>query len=73
MAIAAEEDTRPTCPCCGGTGMHGYRGFVSPSPIDDEEDCTNCGGRGTTWFTDARHQSCTGWRILMRRVNHATH
>jgi len=69
MALMAEEDTRPPCPCCGGSGGHDYRAFVSPSDRDDDEDCTNCEGRGTTWFTDARPNSCTGYRTLVRRVN----
>lgn len=72
MAIATEEDTKPQCPCCEGTGMHGHRARVSPSPDDDSEGCTNCGERGTTWFTDARPRSCTGYRAMMRRVNHAS-
>ena len=71
MAIATEEDARPTCPCCIGTGMHGYHPYASPSPSDDWEDCTNCGGQGRTWFDDARPWSCTGFKSLMRRVDHA--
>ena len=71
MAIAAEEDTKPKCPCCMGTGMHGYRPYTSPSDHDDSEGCTNCGERGTTWFTDAKPWSCTGYKTLMRRVNRA--
>jgi len=69
MAIAAEEDSRPICPCCGGTGMHGYRPRISPSPDDDSEGCTNCGERGRTWFDDAPPRSCTGYRVLWKRVN----
>lgn len=68
MAVMAEIDTRPPCPCCGGTGMHGYRPFTSPGPGDDSEGCTNCEERGTTWFTDARPNSCQGYRAMMRRV-----
>ena len=71
MAIATTEDDRPTCPCCIGTGMHGYRPYTSPSPGDDDEDCTNCGGQGRTWFDDAKPWSCSGYRTLMRRVNRA--
>jgi len=67
MAIVAEPDTRPKCPCCDGSGMHGYRPYSSGSDRDDSEGCTNCGERGTTWFTDARPRSCTGYRDLMRR------
>lgn len=58
-----------TCPCCGGAGMHSVRPYVSPSPADDWEGCTNCHERGTTYFTDARINSCSGFRNLMRRVN----
>jgi DnaJ-class molecular chaperone len=69
MALMIDEDDRPTCPCCMGTGMHGHRASVSPSPDDDSEGCTNCGERGRTFFTDAKPWSCTGYRTLMRRVN----
>ena len=69
MAQAIAEDTRPECPCCSGTGMHGHRPHVSPSPADDSEGCTNCEERGTTWFDDAKPRSCHGYRTLMRRVN----
>lgn len=72
MAIVAEPDTRPTCPCCRGVGAHAYRPYTSPSPGDDDEGCTNCEERGTTWFTDARLNSCLGYKTLMRRVNHAS-
>jgi DnaJ-class molecular chaperone len=67
MVILTERDTRPTCPCCGGSGMHGLRPFVSPSDRDDSEGCTNCDERGTTFFTDARPNSCAGYRTMIRR------
>ena len=68
--VTTEIEERPAvCPCCQGSGGHGYRPFASPSPGDDDEDCTNCGGKGTTYFTDAKPRSCTGYRILMRRVH----
>lgn len=69
MAIIAvtEPDTRPKCPCCNGSGMHGYLPYPNASPGDDWEGCTNCEERGTTWFTDARPNTCQGYRTLMRR------
>lgn len=56
----------PPCQCCGGSGMHGYRPHVSPSPDDDDAECSTCGGKGVTWF-NARQNSCSGYRTLMRR------
>jgi hypothetical protein len=67
MATLVEPDTRPTCPCCNGSGMHGHRPYPNASPGDDWEGSTNCEERGTTWFDDARPNSCTGYRMLARR------
>lgn len=62
--------SKPVCGCCAGTGGHGYHVVVgSVSPYDDDEDCTNCGGKGRTFHTDAKPRSCLGYRALMRRVN----
>ena len=70
MTTKTAEDTRPVCPCCGGSGGHGFRATaLGPSPMDDDEGCTNCGEQGRTFFTDAKPRSCTGYRTLMRRVN----
>lgn len=69
MAQIATEDVAATCPCCDGSGMHGYRPRISPSPDDDSEGCTNCGEKGTTYFTDAKPRSCMGYRVLHRRVH----
>lgn len=68
--IATERDAKPLCPCCEGSGGHGYRAYARGiSPEDDDEDCTNCNGQGRTYHTDARRDSCSGFRTLMRRVN----
>ena len=66
--ITTDEERQSTCPCCNGSGMHGHIPEASPSPGDDWEGCTNCGERGTTYFTDAKPRSCEGYRTLMRRV-----
>lgn len=74
MAVKAnnvdDHTGKPVCPCCNGHGGHGYKYVLgAASPLDDDEDCTNCGGQGRTWFTDARPNTCTGYKALMRRVN----
>ena len=70
MTETIQASGAPTCPCCGGNGGHGYRAFArGVSPYDDDEGCTNCNETGHTWFTDARPDSCSGYRSLMRRVN----
>ena len=71
MAVTDQFDSgKPKCPCCAGSGGHGYRAFArGPSPADDDEDCTNCAGTGRTWFTDAKPQTCSGYKTLIRRVN----
>jgi len=70
QATADYDRGKPKCPCCMGAGGHGYKHLVgSVSPMDDDEDCTNCGGQGYTFFTDARPRSCAGYYALMRRVN----
>jgi hypothetical protein len=68
MSKTTFAEGRPKCPCCNGNGMHGYHPHTGPSPDDDWEGCTNCGEQGNTLFTDARPNSCTGYRTLMRRV-----
>lgn len=69
MTTERDHEFKPHCPCCESAGMHGYRPLVSPSPGDDSEGCTNCSETGRTWFTDAKPNSCQGYRTLMRRVN----
>lgn len=71
MSILIDTDTRPICPCCEGSGGHGYRASAIgvTNPADDDEGCTNCGEKGRTYFTDARPNSCSGYRELMKRVN----
>jgi DnaJ-class molecular chaperone len=67
MATAVLEDPRskPKCDCCDGSGTHAYRPYVSPSPDDDDIECSACGGEGESWF-DNRRNSCSGYRELMR-------
>jgi len=59
------EKDKPVCPCCGGSGRHGYRPYAAPSPDDDDIECSLCAGTGESWF-DARQNSCAGWRDLMK-------
>jgi DnaJ-class molecular chaperone len=56
---------RPVCPCCGGSGEHEHRPYITASPYDRDRECTTCGGTGHSWH-ETRANSCTGYRELMR-------
>lgn len=58
-------DRGPLCPCCGGSGMHERRPYITASPYDTDAECVTCSGTGVS-FHDARPNSCTGYKSLMK-------
>lgn len=64
MTVIDDRD-KPKCDCCGGTGTHDHRPYITASPFDTDTECTACDGTGATWHA-ARRNSCLGYRNLRR-------
>jgi hypothetical protein len=65
MTVTPEQG-RPVCDCCGGSGRHIYKPYLTASPYDDDCECSACGGTGTTWF-QPKHATCANYRQMVRR------
>jgi hypothetical protein len=59
--------TTPLCNCCTGSGEHEYRPFINASPYDTTADCTACGGSGLSWHDIRGHNTCAGYKELVKR------
>lgn len=61
------EPRKPSCPCCGGNGLHYWQvSAAGKSPADSDIECSLCAGTGESWF-EARANSCTAYRTLRAR------